>query len=307
MTKLALFRCASCAFILAGFLAGPASAQTQTPPPTAGFDTSSANAAPLEITANGSLEWLREKKTFIARINAMAAQGPSNIKANTLIAEYREGSTDQQGGSMQIWRVSAQQNVVLTSNDSQAYGDDAVYDLDRGLATLTGENLKIVMPDQTITARDKFEYWVTDGRMNALGAAKVVRKKPEGGVDIMEADKISAVFKDNASGQRELHSLEAIGNVKITTPQEVITGAYGIYRAGANTAEMTGGVKITRGPNTLEGNRAEVDLATNTSKIFGAPAAGQPAGAPVRRSGKVKAVFYPGSEKTQTPTNEKAP
>lgn len=271
--------------VLASF-ALPAYAQQQAS--QAGFDTSGASKDPLEITADGSLEWLRETKTFIARKNAMAAQGPSNVKAETLIAEYRE---PEEGGGMQIWRVSAKTGVILHSNDSDAYGDDAVYDIDQGLATMTGDNLKLVTPDQTVTAKDKFEYWINDGRMNAIGDAVVVRPKPQGGVDTLKADKVSAVFQDNAQGQRELYSLEAIGNVVIITPTETITGAYGIYKADTNKAELTGGVKLIRGPNTLEGTRAEVDMNTNTSRIFGADGGGK-AG-----TGRVKGVFYPGSDK----------
>jgi lipopolysaccharide export system protein LptA len=74
--------------------------------------------------------------------------------------------------------------------------------------------------------------------------------------------------------------------VKITTPTEVLTGDYGIYKAETNTAEVKGNVKIVRGPNTLEGDRAQVDLNTNVSSMFGGEG-----------TGRVKAVFFPGSEK----------
>ena len=36
----------------------------------------------------------------------------------------------------------------------------------------------------------------------------------------------------------ELNTLESIGNVKITTPTEIVTGNYGIYRAGPNEAQL---------------------------------------------------------------------
>lgn len=246
------------------------------------------NNAPLEITADGSLEWLREEKIFIARGNALAAQGPSSVKAETLTARYKEKTA---GGGMEIQKVEAAENVIIESNQSKAYGDKAVYDLEKSVAILTGKDLKMTSADQIVMARDQFEYWVEEGRLNALGQAKVVRPKPEGGSDTLEADKISALMKDGRDGKRTLHSLEAIGNVVITSPTEKITGTYGIYRADSNTAEITGGVKIVRGPNTLQGDRAQVDLNTNTSKIFGTSTAG----------GRVKGVFYPDSEKKADP------
>jgi len=84
-----------------------------------------------------------------------------------------------------------------------------------------------------------------------------------------------------------LETLEATGNVSIKTTSETIKGDYAIYRSGSNKAQMTGNIKITRGPNTLQGNRAEIDLNTNTSKIFGGG---------TQNNGRVKAVFYPGSD-----------
>lgn len=238
---------------------------------------------PIEITADETLEWHRGKNLFVAKKNAIARQGDVSIEAETLTANYREAA----GSDMEIYRVTAADNVIVRSQDSAAYGDDAVYDIDNGLAVMTGDNLRMTSPDQTVTAKESFEYWVEDGRITAIGNAKVTRPKPEGGTDTLQADKIAAILKDNDQGQRVLHSMEAIGNVIITTPTEVITGAYGIYRAETNKAELTGDVSITRGPNILQGEKAEVDLTTNTSRMFGDENTG----------GRVRGVFFPGSEK----------
>lgn len=248
---------------------------------------SSSSKEPLEITADGSLEWLRAQQQLVARTNALAKQGDASVAGETLTALYREGKTGQK---FEIFQVNADTNVRLKSRDSTVTGDNAVYNLDEGLATMTGQNLKMVAPDQTVTAEEKFEYWVDDGRVNALGKARVVRPKPTGGVDTLQADKISAVLKENEQGEQVLHSLEAIGNVIITTPTEVITGAYGIFRSESNKAELTGGVKIKRGPNILEGEKAIVNLTTNVSTLYGQ---NQATGA---GDGRVRAVLYPDSE-----------
>jgi lipopolysaccharide export system protein LptA len=262
-------------FLVALFLTSPAFAQ-ESPLP-------SSSNEPLEITADGSLEWNRNDKLFIARQNALAKQGDSSIKAETLTAHYREG----QGGGMDIYQVEADSGVVLNSKDSVAYGDKANYDLDKAYAVMTGNNLRMESPDQIVTAKDRFEYWTTDGKLVAVGDAKVDRKNAKGETDRLQADTISAILKDNAQGKRALDSIEATGNVVITTPTETITGSRGIYRAGPNKAEMTGGVVIHRGPNVLKGDRAEVDLNTNTSQMFGGQG----------MSKQVKGVFYPGSDK----------
>ncbi len=232
---------------------------------------------PLEITADNTLEWQRNEKTFIARGNALAKQGDSSVAASTLTAHYSDNN-----GGMKVSRVIASENVVINSRDSEAYGAQADYDLDKSYAVMTGDDLRMVSPDQEVTAREKFEYWVNDGKFIAIGQAKVKRA-----TDTLQADRIAAVMKDNAQGQRVLETLEANNNVVITTPTEKVTGSYAIYRASTNMAEIKGNVKISRGPNILEGERAEVDMTTKTSRIFGAPQDG----------GRVKGVFYPGSEK----------
>lgn len=250
-----------------------------------GLPSSNNSKEPIEITANETLEWLRNDKRFIARANAKATQGDVSIASETLTADYREG----QGSDMEIYKMKAVNNVVITSRENKAYGQEANYDVDQGMAVMTGDNLKMTAPDQTVTARDKFEYWVADGRIIALGNAMIERPKLTGGKDTLRADKISALLKENAKGERVLHSMEAIGNVVITTPTEVITGAYGIYKADTNKAEITGNVIIKRGPNILEGEKAEVDMTTNTSRMFGSP----------QNGGQVRGVFYPSSEKKE--------
>lgn len=236
---------------------------------------------PLEITADNTLEWQRNEKTFTASGNALARQGDMSVAANTLTAYY----TDKTGGGMDISRVVASENVVIKSKDSQAYGASADYDLVKGYAVMTGENLRMVSPDQTVTANEKFEYWVKDGKLTAVGRARAVR-----GNDALEADTIAAVLKNDAQGKRALDTLEATGHVVITTPTETATGSYAIYRAAADKAELKGNVQIKRGLNTLQGERAEIDLATNTSRLFGGAGSGT-------GQGRVRGVFYPGSGK----------
>ncbi|MEM7617859.1 MAG: LptA/OstA family protein [Pseudomonadota bacterium] len=259
--------------IAATYIACPAALAQETP--------LSSQKDPIEITAEQSLEWKRNEKVFIARQNAKATQGDVSISAQTLTAHYR----DQNGSGMEIYEMHAENDVVITSNQSKAFGQKAEYYVDEGKAVMIGDNLRMTSPDQNITARDRFEYWTNDGRVLAIGDATITRPKPDGGKDTLRADKIAALLTENANGERVLHSMEAIGNVVITTPTEVLTGAYGIYKADTNKAEVTGDVVIKRGPNILEGKKAEVDLTTNVSRMFGDEKTG----------GQVRGIFYPNS------------
>lgn len=260
--------------------------ETQKPAPPTEHPSKAANQ-PLEITADGALEWHRQDKKFIARNNAVATQGEASIAAHTLTADYTEGK----GSGLNIRYVTALQNVVITSRDSRAYGDKATYDITTGKAHMTGEHLKLTSPDQTLTARDYFEYQVTAGTLTAVGNAKIERLNNRGQLNTLEADTISATLGNNNKGQRVLKTLEARGNVVIITPTETINGTYGIYNADTNKADLSGGVTIRRGPNILEGERAEVDLNTDTSRLFGSKTTGGTG------NGRVRGVFYPDSEK----------
>lgn len=235
--------------------------------------------APLEITADETLEWHRGTQQYIARGNVIAKQGDVEIRADTLTADYRE--TEQ--SSFDIHRLTAEGHVKISSQGSTATGEKAVYDVTAGRAIMTGNNLRMTSPEQTVTARDSFEYFVTEGRLTANGDALAARADGNS----LRADRIGAVFAQDTAGKRQLHELTADGNVAIKTATEILYGRQGRYSAATNTADLSGSVRIERGPNVLEGERAEVNLATNVSRMIGSPATG----------GRVRGVFYPDSEK----------
>ncbi len=264
-----------------------------------------ANAGqPIEISATKTVEWLRNEKKYVARENVVVTQGAMTINTDLLTADYRE--TPQ--SATEIWQLTAEGNVQIKDETNTAYGDLGVYDVTTGVATLTGQNLKLVSPDQTVTATERMEYYSGTRQAKAIGNAKVTRAK-----DTLTADSITAFFKDettpktpapaavsNAAGPLgggggNLDRLEADGHVVIITPTEKLYGNKGIYRAASNTAELIGKVKIERGENVLEGERAEVNLTTNVSKMFGSNKDG----------GRVRGVFFPGSEKPKTKGQDK--
>lgn len=263
--------------VLGLFVHMPAQAQEGDIPPNPDREK------PLEITADDSLEWHRNSKQYIARGNASAKQGDVTIKAETLSADYQETPAS----SFEIYRLTASENVEILSRSSKASGEQATYEVDRGLAVMTGDNLSLVSPDQSVTARDSFEYWVQDGKLTASGDTRVIR-----GEDKMRADSLTAYFEENRDGKRTLKKLEATGNVVITTPEEVLSGDFGHYDSATNIARLTGNVTITRGPNILEGKTATVNLSTNVSKIEGGRAS----------DGRVRGIFYPGSEDITKPS-----
>ena len=234
--------------------------------------------APIEISADNSLEWIQNKNQYVANGNVEVTQGTSKILCDRLVADYRENATS---GKTEIWQLAAYDNVRLINDENQAQGDQATHNIDTGLSTLIGTDLKLTMPEQTLTASERMEYNMNEGRAKAIGNAKIIR-----GTDSLSAQNIEAIFSEDTQGKQVLQNATATGNVIIITPDEKLTGNKAIYNAIDNTAEVTGDVIITRGPNKLEGARAQVNLATNISQIFGAPKTGE----------RVKGIFYPSSK-----------
>ncbi len=165
----------------------PAAAPTVAPAPV---PEGKSSEQPIEITATKTVEWLRDKKQYVARENVIVTQGGMSIESDLLTADYREGEKS----STEIYQLTAEGNVRIKDATNTAFGDKAVYDVTQGVAVLTGADLKIVSPEQTVTARDRMEYHSNTREAKAIGNAKVVRA-----TDTLTADTISAFFKDDSA------------------------------------------------------------------------------------------------------------
>lgn len=242
---------------------------------------------PIEVTADRELEWDRAAQTYIARGSAKAVQGENSLEGDVLKAYYASGDGANEGGNTDITKIEAFGNVIIKSDGNTALGERGSYDLKTGRAVLTGGNLMLVTPQETITARDRITFNSLTNVMTAEGAAKI-----EQGTDTLESDMFKAYF-ENRDGERVLKEMEALGNVVITTPDEVLTGERGKYVAATNTASVYGNVKIVRGENVLTGDRAQFNLTTRKSKMFAGQAAGGGESAEGQKKDRVRAIFYP--------------
>ena len=234
---------------------------------------------PIEITAAGSLEWDRDKRFYVARKDAIAKRESSQIQADMLKALYKE----PEDGDTEIYQFEAIGNVRITLNNGEQkiFGDKAIYNLDKEEAVITGKDLKLITEEQIVTAQKSLEYNVKQKQMRANGDAKATQND-----DSLSAETLIAHLRTNDAGDDEIYKLEAIKNVVIQTPTETAKGKRGTYELDKDLAELTGGVTIIRGPNTLLGERAQVDLETNISTIFSGDKS--PTG-----NGRVRAVFFP--------------
>jgi lipopolysaccharide export system protein LptA len=252
------------AVVAAGALApAPAAAQS-----LGGVDLSSSDE-PLEITADDGIEWRRDEKIYVARGNARAARGELSVSADVLTARYREGAD----GKIDVYSIEADGNVRLASADATVTGARAVYDIDKAVLLVTGGDLKAVTEKATVTARDSLEYWDQERVIVARGDAVAIE-----GDRRVEADILTGYLRqpgesaDSDTGGG-LYQVEAEGNVRLTTAAEVVRAAKAVYNLDKEIATLSGGVKITRGQNQLNGDYAEVNLKTGVSRLMGSPSA----------------------------------
>ncbi|MFM8679473.1 MAG: LptA/OstA family protein [Alphaproteobacteria bacterium] len=271
------------AALLAAPPLAPAGAQ-QSPLPAGG--------PPVEIVARDGIEWDRENMRYVARGAARVTQGDKTIEAETLTAFYRQ----PEGGGTEIYRYTATGSVRLTTATQRAFADNGVYDVTTGIVVLTGRSMRIVTPEQEITARESIEYWEQKRMAVARGDALVASRDGRR----IAGDTLAAYFEDAppapaqgqarpapqqrqqgasplpgepGSGQR-LDRVEAFGNVIVTTPSEIAQGEKGVYNAKTGLALLTGAVKLTRGSSQANGDFLELNLNNGLYKLGCRPGTG---------------------------------
>lgn len=265
-------------------------------------DLNLSGGGPVEITARDAIEWRQVEQVVVARGAARAVRDGVTVTADRLVARYRPRAGEAggaqaaaspaasplaaggAGGASQIWRLEAEGNVRIATATDTATADRAVYDMDQSVLVLTGRNLTLTTPQDRVTARDSLEYW--SARRMAVARGDAVVQTPG---RRMTADTLVAYFLEqapppaagaagrgaarpaSAPGQPDtgrLDRVDAFGNVTIRTELETVRGDRGAYDARSRIARLGGDVRITRGPNQLNGDQAEVNMATGVARLL---------------------------------------
>jgi lipopolysaccharide export system protein LptA len=243
-----------------------------------GLGLGTKDSKPIEIYADEGIEWDQKKKRYIARGNAKAIQGDTTVYADTLTAYYEEKKGTGKGS--EIYRIEAVGKVKIVSPSQTAYGDNGVYDARQEVLVLTGENLKLVTKEDIVTARDSLEYYDRKSLAVARGNAVLRQRNPVKGKErTVRADVLTSQSKPpppkGTRGRTKKNGdqggprrLDAYGNVVITRPGEVALGDRAVYLPGEDTAELWGKVRLTRGQNQFNGERAIIKFKTGISRLL---------------------------------------
>ncbi|MCH8236858.1 MAG: hypothetical protein IIC06_01665 [Proteobacteria bacterium] len=92
-----------------------------------------------EITADKQIEYWEKKRMAVARGNAFATRGKKRLKADILAAYFRV----DKNGENKLYRIDAFDRVQIITGKDTATSDRGVYNVESGIATLTG-SVKLV-------------------------------------------------------------------------------------------------------------------------------------------------------------------
>jgi lipopolysaccharide export system protein LptA len=261
---------------------------------------------PIAISATSGIEWQQDAQVYIARGNATAKRGTTEVDADTLTAHYRPSKAA--GSDNEIYRLNADGHVTIKGETQTVVGDQAVWDVDQQMGIVTGKALKLTTPTDVVTARDSLEWYDQKQVAVARGDAVAVREN----VKRIRADVLTAhMTKDKAKpaetkpGARlaksapsnptakpgaaagvpgtsdessRISRIDAQGNVIVSTATDIGRGDYGVYNADTGLVTLLGNVTITRGDNAIRGQYAVVDLNNNVSRMM--PTVGKPGSPP---------------------------
>src|SRR5262249_41047266 len=140
---------------------------------------------PIEISAESGIEWQQDAQVYIARGNAIAKRGSTEVHADTLTAHYRPAKGA--GGDTEIYRLNADGHVTIKGETQTVVGDQAVYDVDQQIGIITGKALKLTTPTDVVTARDSLEWYDQKQIAVARGDAVAVREEKRIRADVLTA------------------------------------------------------------------------------------------------------------------------
>jgi lipopolysaccharide export system protein LptA len=208
------------------------------------------------------------------------------------------GAGDPIGGnSTEIYRVEADGNVRIATETQTVYGDHAVYEVDQARLVVTGRNLKLETPRDTVTARDSLEWYDDKQLAVARGDAVAVREGKRLRGDVLTAE----VLKEQNQSSH-ISRIDATGNVLVSSLDQIARGDAGVYNVDTGIATLTGRVTLTRADNELRGQYAVIDLNNNVSRLLSAPPSAKLTDAQPRVHGLLVPRQKPQPPTAQAPT-----
>lgn len=229
--------------------------------------------SPIALDAEDGIEWHRKENVYIAK-KARAQSGDMIIEAEELRGYYRGGPTaetmakpdsnDNAGDNMELYKLEAVGNVRIQSGEHRAVAEKAFYDIDQSVFVMMGRNLELRSPQAKLSAGERIEYWQNKNLAVARGGAAVAQGKSR-----LSADTITAhFFPAKTGGDLNIRRVDAAGSVKVNSDGNLAQSDKATYDMAEGLATLQGNVKLTQGPNQLNGDYAEMNTKTGVSRML---------------------------------------
>ena len=215
-------------------------------------------AEDIKLDAEQRVEYHQKEQKLVAIGNAVATKGKMSIKANELVGYYAANNKNK------ISRVEAHGNVVMKSDQTEAFGNDMVYDVKDDMAKFSGRPARIKTADADISSQGPIIFWPE--KQEAVAEEEVVAIDKQG--NKVRSDKMHAYFVKGADGKLVLDKIDIDGDVKINAKEAEISSRSGVYYANDNKVELFDDVVITQNGNVLHGDKAESNFNSGISKIL---------------------------------------
>jgi lipopolysaccharide export system protein LptA len=257
--------------------------------------------SPIIIEADGSVVCDEMANKCVATGNASAQKNTNTIYGDVLTVYFTDGD------EREVTSMTADGHVRMETPTEKAFGEHAQYDVKLDRLLMTGGNLRIVTPKETITAKDSLEYWHAENKGIARGNAIAAFPAKE---ELIQADTLVAYFNSSADKTQTkneneqnnektgIDRVEAEGNILASGPKGVVTGDRGTYTAISHIVEVFNNVKLTQGKNVIEGGYARHNLKTNVAEMFTEPPHVSSAG-PIKR---ISGIIMPSDAKKMKTT-----
>jgi lipopolysaccharide export system protein LptA len=150
---------------------------------------------------------------------------------------------------------------MVTARDSLEWYDQKQIAVARGDAVAV-RDVKVIRADVLTAHMTKDKPPPAAGKPGKAAPAAAQAKPRNAATPLGDTDESSKISR-----------VDAQGHVLVSTQTDVGRGDYGVYNADSGIATLLGNVTITRGPNTVRGEYAVMDMNNNISRMMAAPPA----------------------------------
>ena len=219
---------------------------------------------PIEIFAEGGIEWNKNSRIYTAKKNAEAKKGKLIVNADILEAHYEE----KKENNNEIKFLKAKGNVRI--NDGTTFitgGRNALYDIKKEHFIIFGNNVKMTSQNDILSANIKLEFWKNKNIAIATGKAEAIRLTKYQ----INAEKLVTHLLKNDKEESEVKKIIAYNEVVIKTNNEIAYSDKALYNKNSEICKLFGNVRLRKDDNFLTGEYAEMNLNDGISKLLPYP------------------------------------